>query len=295
MVAALLGVLKAGAGYVPLDPNYPVERLRYMINDSKVVLVLSSASAIEKLNAIGCVAWKMEDLLAAEPGEASEVNKQVSGGHPAYVIYTSGSTGQPKGVVLTHASLQNHMAWMQQVHPLGPEDRVLQKTVFTFDASVWEFYAPLLAGDLVMAHPGGHQDPEYLVQSLQEKAITVLQLVPLQLRLILEQKGLARCHSLKRVYCGGEALTRDLVHDFYQQAPWARLYNLYGPTEATIDATIGECSSAQESDTAPIGKPISNTQVYVLGLGGEPVPVGTWGELYIGGAGLGRGYLHRPE
>jgi len=296
MVAALLGVLKAGAGYVPLDPNYPVERLRYMINDSKVALVLLSAAEIEKLNAIGCVALKVEDLLAAETGEASEVNTHVSGDNPAYVIYTSGSTGQPKGVVLTHASLQNHMSWMRQVHPLGLEDHVLQKTVFTFDASVWEFYAPLLAGGtLVMARPGGHQDPEYLVQCLQQEEITILQLVPLQLRLILEQKGLARCHSLKRVYCGGEALTRDLVHDFYQQAPWATLYNLYGPTEATIDATIGECGSTQESDSAPIGKPISNTQVYVLGQSGEPAPMGTWGELYIGGAGLGRGYLHRPE
>jgi amino acid adenylation domain-containing protein/non-ribosomal peptide synthase protein (TIGR01720 family) len=296
LVAALLGVLKAGAGYVPLDPNYPVERLRYMINDSRVALVLSSAPAIEKLSAIGCEAWKIEDLLAVDVEEESEVNAQVCGDHPAYVIYTSGSTGQPKGVMLTYSSLQNHMGWMLQLHPLGPEDRVLQKTVFTFDASVWEFYAPLLAGStLVMARPGGHQDPEYLVQCLQEERITILQLVPLQLRLLLEQNGLARCHSLKRVYCGGEALSRDQVRAFYQQAPWAKLYNLYGPTEATIDATIGECSSTQDSDSAPIGKPISNTQVYVLGQGGEAVPVGTWGELYIGGAALGRGYLHRPE
>src|SRR5437763_4999923 len=179
------------------------------------------------------------------------------------------------------------MAWMQQIHLLDSEDRVLQKTVFTFDAAVWEFYAPLLAGGtLVMARPGGHQDPEYLVRCLQEEEITVLQLVPVQLRLLLEQNRLNQCHRLRRIYCGGEPLTRDLVLAFYQQVPWAKLYNLYGPTEATIDATFAECSSTQESDTAPIGKPIANTQAYVLGDGGEPVPVGTPGELYIGGAGL---------
>ena len=296
MVAALLGVLKAGAGYLPLDPAYPMERLRYMLKDSRVSVVLCSASAPQELNGIDCEAWKLEDLLDTQEPEERGLNEQLNGDHPAYVIYTSGSTGEPKGVVLTHASLQNHMAWMQQVHPLGPEDRVLQKTVFTFDASVWEFYAPLLSGGtLVMARPGGHRDPEYLVECLREEAITVLQLVPLQLRLQLEQDGLKHCHTLKRVYCGGETLTRDLVQSFCQQLPRAKLYNLYGPTEATIDATIGEYSSTLESDSAPIGKPIANTQVYVLGAAGEPVPVGTWGELYIGGSGLGRGYLHRPE
>ena len=296
MVAALLGVLKAGAGYVPLDPAYPMERLQYMLKDSRVTVVLCSGSASEEFHGMDCEAWKLEDIPLTEEPEERKFNTQLSGDHPAYVIFTSGSTGEPKGVMLTHASLQNHMAWMQQVHPLGPEDRVLQKTVFTFDASVWEFYAPLLSGGtLVMARPGGHRDPEYLAECLREEAITVLQLVPLQLRLLLEQDGLRHCHTLKRVYCGGEALTRDLVQSFYRQLPWAKLYNLYGPTEATIDATIGECSSTQESDSAPIGKPIANTQVYVLGEGGEPVPVGTWGELYIGGAALGRGYLYRPE
>ncbi|HET8891688.1 MAG TPA: amino acid adenylation domain-containing protein [Candidatus Angelobacter sp.] len=294
LVAVLLGVLKAGAGYVPLDPAYPVERLRHLVNDCKAAMVLCSANEFENLSGINVEALKIESLLETRDVTAADLKIQIKGDYPAYVIYTSGSTGEPKGVVLTHASLQNHMAWMQQVHPAGADDRVLQKTVFTFDASVWEFYAPLLGGGtLVMARPGGHQDPEYLVRSLQQEKITILQLVPLQLRLMLEQEGLERCHSLKRVYCGGEALTRDLVEAFYQKVPWAKLYNLYGPTECTIDATMGECSSTLESDTAPIGKPIANIQVYVLGDGGELVPPGSWGELHIGGAGLGRGYLNR--
>jgi amino acid adenylation domain-containing protein/non-ribosomal peptide synthase protein (TIGR01720 family) len=293
MVAALLGTLKAGAAYLPLDPAYPVERLRYMVHDSGASVIVCSAAAMEKLGNIEAEKLRVEDLLSV--GNADQWKKiPVSGSHPAYVIYTSGSTGEPKGAVLTHASLMNHMAWMQQVHPTGPDDRVLQKTVFTFDASVWEFYAPLLAGGtLVMARPGGHQDPEYLVQCVQEEAITILQLVPLQLRFMLEQKGIELCHSLKRVYCGGEALAHGLVETFYARVPSAKLYNLYGPTEATIDSTMAECSRTVDGDAAPIGKPVANTQVYVLDEAGAPVSVGCCGELYIGGAGLARGYLYR--
>ena len=295
LVPALIGVLKSGAAYLPLDPAYPIERLRYMVRDSRANMILCSAGEMEKLSEFDVETLKVEESIDIADGQAADFGDTVNGDHPAYVIYTSGSTGEPKGVVLTHASLQNHMAWMQQVHPVNADDRVLQKTVFTFDASVWEFYAPLLAGGtLVMARPGGHQEPEYLVRCVEEEKISILQLVPLQLRFMLEQKGVERCRSLKRVYCGGEALTRDLVLAFYQRLPWAKLYNLYGPTEATIDATIGECSSTLEADAAPIGKPVANTQVYVLGDAGEPVPSGSWGELYIGGAGLGRGYLHRP-
>jgi amino acid adenylation domain-containing protein/non-ribosomal peptide synthase protein (TIGR01720 family) len=294
MVAALLGTLKSGGAYMPLDPAFPAERLRYMVQDSGASVIVCSAAVLEKLNNIEAEKLKVEDLLSAGDAHGACEKSLVSGGHPAYVIYTSGSTGEPKGAVLTHASLMNHMAWMQRVHPIGPGDPVLQKTVFTFDASVWEFYAPLLAGGtLVMARPGGHQDPEYLVRCVQEEAITILQLVPLQLRFMLEQKGIEHCHSLKRVYCGGEVLSRDLVETFYQRVPSAKLYNLYGPTETTIDATMAECERMADGEAASIGKPVANTQVYVLDDAGEPVPVGCWGELYIGGAGLGRGYLRR--
>ncbi|HEX3156479.1 MAG TPA: amino acid adenylation domain-containing protein, partial [Candidatus Angelobacter sp.] len=296
MVVALLGVLKAGAAYVPLDPGYPAERLEYMLEDTQATVLLTQQHLRERLPhrklRIVCLDTEWDQIASQQ-----DSNPVALAGpeNLAYVIYTSGSTGRPKGVMLTHASLRNHMAWMQQAHPIVPGDRVLQKTVFTFDASVWEFYAPLLGGGtLVMARPGGHQDPEYMVRCVEQKAITILQLVPLQLQFLLEQQGIERCYSLKRVYCGGDVLSQDLVKAFYQLVPSAKLYNLYGPTETTIDATTAECSRAIESEIVPIGKPIANTQVYVLDEAGELLPAGCWGELYIGGSGLGRGYLNRP-
>jgi amino acid adenylation domain-containing protein len=215
--------------------------------------------------------------------------------NPAYIIYTSGSTGIPKGVVVTHAGLLNHMAWMQHQFPFDQADRVLQKTAFSFDASVWEFWAPLMAGAvLVMARPQSQQDPEYLIQYVQDQEITVLQLTPTHLRLLLAQPAIANCGSLKRVYCGGESLVEDLVEKFYRQLSWAKLYNLYGPTEATIDATFNECIPGRASTGASLGRPIANTQAYVLDQRGELAPVGSPGELYIGGNGVARGYLEQP-
>jgi amino acid adenylation domain-containing protein/non-ribosomal peptide synthase protein (TIGR01720 family) len=293
MAVSVLAVLKAGAAYVPLDPEYPAERLEYMLRDSRATIVLTAGGATEKMpNA-------KAEILDVAGVEATGEGRVGSGLHPdnaAYVIYTSGSTGIPKGTVVTHRNLFNHMAWMQQAHPLEARDSVLQKTPFSFDASVWEFYAPLLAGAvLVMAEPRGHQDPEYLVSRVRADSITVLQLVPSQLRMLLSQPGIDQCYSLRRVYCGGEALTRDLVQAFYQSLPWATLYNLYGPTEATIDATFAECSANMESGGAPIGKPIANLQAYVLDEEQQLVPAGLAGELYLGGAGLARGYLHQPR
>jgi amino acid adenylation domain-containing protein len=212
--------------------------------------------------------------------------------NPAYILYTSGSTGVPKGVVITHRGLYNHMAWMHQQFPVTSPDRVLQKTPFGFDASVWEFWAPLIAGAvLVMARPGGQQDPEYLARCIQECQITVLQVTPMQGQMLLEQPMISGCQTLKSVFCGGETLNQDLVNQFYQRLPWARLHNLYGPTEATIDATFSECVASSTLATASLGGPIANTNVYVLDQRGELVPAGVPGELYIGGAGLARGYI----
>ena len=181
---------------------------------------------------------------------------------------------------------------MNHKFPLDSNDHVLQKTSLSFDASVWEFYAPLLAGAvLVMARPGGHQDPAYMVRTVQEQKISVLQLVPAQLRLILQQKDVEMCSSLRRVHCGGEALTQDLVDEFYKLLPSAKLFNLYGPTEVTIDATCGECSEQRQGVTASIGQPISNIEAYVLDSEMNRVPIGIRGELYLGGAGVARGYL----
>jgi amino acid adenylation domain-containing protein len=216
--------------------------------------------------------------------------------HLAYVIYTSGSTGAPKGVMVPHEALHNHMQWMQERFAMGADDRVLQKTSFSFDASVWEFYAPLLAGGcLVLAQPGGQRDRDYLLESLGREAITVLQLVPTQLQMLVETEGLATCRSLRRVYCGGEALSMELVRRMYELAPWMKLYNLYGPTEATIDAVYAECAATGDLGMACIGRPIANLRAYVLDEGMEAVPVGVRGELYLGGMGLARGYMNGAE
>jgi len=296
MVVGLLGILKAGGAYVPLDPSYPADRLQFMIRDAKMPVLLTQTHLRDNLPAMKSKVVCIDEALKLSPSTAPAPQPALSDENLAYVIYTSGSTGRPKGVMITHGCIRNHMAWMQQEFPLTAEDRILQKTAFSFDASVWEFYAPLLAGaTLVVARPGGHQDPEYLLDTVQKQEITVLQLVPTQLRMLLQQPDVAQCFSLRRMYCGGEALGQDLVHDLYQHLPWVKLYNLYGPTEATIDATCGSCGEGECGLSAPIGRPIANTQVFVLNNEMAPVPAEMKGELYIGGAGLARGYLDRPE
>ncbi|MGH7395356.1 MAG: non-ribosomal peptide synthetase, partial [Candidatus Methylomirabilales bacterium] len=204
------------------------------------------------------------------------------------------STGRPKGVMIGHRAIGNHMAWMQAAFPLGEADKVLQKTPCSFDASVWEFYAPLLAGaQLVVARPGGHRDGAYLTELLAEQQITTLQLVPSLLQMVLEAGGLERCPSLKRLFCGGEALAAALQERFFV-CHGAELHNLYGPTEVAIDVTSWRCGRDGRG-IALLGRPIANTELYVLDSHLDPVPIGVPGELYIGGAGLARGYLERPD
>ena len=295
LVIALLGTMKAGAAYVPLDPSLPAARLDIMIQDSQARLVLAQESLRSRLPRSAEIECMDQISWSAAAGLPGAIPSGVTDENPAYILYTSGSTGVPKGVVITHRGLYNHMAWMHQQFPVITSDRVFQKTSFGFDASVWEFWAPLIAGAvLVMARPGGHQDPEYLVRCIQECQITVLQVTPMQWQMLLEQPLISHCQTLKRVFCGGEALHQNLVNNFYQRLPWARLYNLYGPTETTIDATFSECAASSSLATATLGGPIANTNVYVLSQRGELVPAGVPGELYIGGAGLARGYIGQP-
>lgn len=297
MVVGLLGILKAGAAYVPLDPASPRQRLDFMLKDANVVLLITHQQWVDKVSLpIGRVVcldshWP---LIAHESREnpISAVDPQ----NPAYVIYTSGSTGRPKAVMLPHRAICNHMHWMQIAFPPQKSEVVLHKTPFDFDASVWEFYAPLLTGArLVIARPGGHRDTGYLINTIIEHQVTTLQLVPSLLRLLLEDRSFASSRSLQRVFSGGECLPYALYQKFYSVLPGAKLFNLYGPTEACIDATCMVDHDADAQQRIALGRPISNTQIYILNHTLQPVPVGAPGELYIGGAGLARGYVGCPE
>jgi acyl-coenzyme A synthetase/AMP-(fatty) acid ligase/acyl carrier protein len=211
------------------------------------------------------------------------------------MIYTSGSTGRPKGALNTHRGIRNRLLWMQREYRLAPDDVVLQKTPFSFDVSVWELFWPLLAGArLLVARPGGHQDPAYLVRLVADEGVTTLHFVPSMLQAFLEQKDLARCTGLRRVICSGEALPHDLQQRFFSRMPsGVELHNLYGPTEAAVDVTFWRC--APEAPRVPIGRPVSNTRIHLLDREMQPVPQGVAGELYIAGVQLARGYHGRPE
>ena len=303
MVIGILGILKAGGAYLPLDPDDPTERLSFMLEDAQVTVLLTQQQTLNKLpqhqaqvvslDTDWAVIYQSSQKNAlAQPTVGSAL---VQADNLAYVIYTSGSTGQPKGVMLSHRNLCNHMFWMQSTFPLTEEDKVLQKTPFSFDASVWEFYAPLLVGgQLLLAQPGGHADPAYLLNLIAQQQVTTVQFVPSLLQILIEQGGLENCHSLKQIFCGGEALPVALQKRVLSNLN-VNLHNLYGPTEACIDATFWTCKEGIERQVAPIGRPIANTQTYILDEYLQPLPIGVPGELHIGGAGLARGYFNRPE
>ncbi|MGL4879498.1 MAG: non-ribosomal peptide synthetase, partial [Waterburya sp.] len=296
MVVSLLAVLKAGGAYLPLDPSYPPERLRFMVEDSNLAVLLTQTKLLDLVsNSQAKIICLNEEADNITQNSAINPVNSVTPENLAYVIYTSGSTGKPKGVMIPHRALTNHMLWMQTELPLNSSDKVLQKTPFSFDASVWEFYAPLLVGGtLIVAKPDGHQDPSYLTELIIQEKITILQLVPSLLRVLLEEEKIDNCKSLCRVFCGGEILPWELQQRFYRQFEHCELYNLYGPSEATIDTTYWLCPRQTEPINS-IGKPINNVQVYILDADLQPVPIGIPGEIYIGGAGLGQGYINRPE
>ncbi|MGG5272672.1 amino acid adenylation domain-containing protein [Pseudomonas syringae pv. coryli] len=296
MVVGLLGILKAGSAYVPLDPGYPSERLRYMLEDSAPVAVLVQA---ETRTLLGELAVPTLDLQAGDwevEAEHNPVVPAITPQHLAYVIYTSGSTGKPKGVANQHDGVVNRLWWAKSEYRIGAEDRVLQKTPFGFDVSVWEIFLPLLAGaQLVMARPGGHQDPHYLMEVIERRSISMLHFVPSMLQAFVNQTPAGRCSTLKRVLCSGEALPHALLLQGQAHFPKSELHNLYGPTEAAIDVTAWHYVAEQDIGIVPIGRPIANTQIYLLDAHGQPVPIGVSGEIHIGGIGVARGYLNRPE
>ena len=293
LVVGLLGILKAGGAYVPFDPDFPPARLNFMMEDTHAPVVLTQRHLMDKLPVSGKI-----HLLDSDGGPAvpeDEINPPPSAGpdNLAYMIYTSGSTGRPKGAMIPHRGIVNRLHWMQEEYRLDSGDAVLQKTPFSFDVSVWEFFWPLLTGArLVLAEPGKHGDARYLAGLIETEKITTLHFVPSMLNLFLDSAPLEKCRSVQRAIASGEALSPDLAERFH--ARWGcELHNLYGPTEASVDVTSHQCRKDEER--IPIGRPIANTQIYILDDRGAPVPIGVAGELHIGGIGLARGYWNRPE
>ncbi|MGV9907342.1 amino acid adenylation domain-containing protein [Streptomyces sp. NPDC003388] len=306
MVAGILGTLKAGGAYLPIEPTHPDARRAGLVESTGVQVVLTQpdldtgplrgAAHLLGLHRDGTLrdgagqdvtGGREDNPLAGELGLTSE--------HLAYVIHTSGSTGRPKGVMIEHRAAVNRIEWMQHEYGLGEDDVVLQKTPYSFDVSVWEFFWPLLFGArLAVAEPGGHRDPAYLVSAVRRFGVTTLHFVPSMLRTIVEEPGWSECDTVRRVFCSGEALPPDLCARHYERHP-APLHNLYGPTEAAVDVSHWTCPAGPAPRTVPIGRPIQNIRLHVLNEAREPQGIGCAGELYIAGAGLARGYLHQPE
>ena len=297
LVVGLLGILKAGGAYVPLDPDYPADRLGMMLASASPPVVLTQSHLASRL--AGCTArvFRLDadwDQMASLP--ESNLGSTSGPSDLAYIIYTSGSTGVPKGVMNEHRGVCNRLVWMQAAYELGPADRVLQKTPFSFDVSVWEFFWTLLTGaQMVLARPGGHREPGYLADLICSSGVTVAHFVPSMLQVVLDEPGLKpRCHSLRHLFASGEALPEDLARRCLSIIP-SRLHNLYGPTEAAVDVTFHECLADNPAGAIPIGRPIANIQTYVLDSHMQPQPIGIPGELYLGGVGVARGYLGQPE
>ncbi|WP_377272874.1 amino acid adenylation domain-containing protein [Peterkaempfera sp. SMS 1(5)a] len=302
LVVGLLGTMKTGAAYVPLDPEYPAERLEFMLSDAAAPVVLTQSRLIddagEDAPATGDATVLRLDRAELWDGQPTTAPEAAGGPEtPAYMIYTSGSTGRPKGVPNSHRGIVNRLDWMQKQYRLTAADTVLQKTPASFDVSVWEFFWPLLSGArLLLAEPGGHRDPGYLRELIEAEGVTTAHFVPTMLGLFLAEDGAANCTSLRRIICSGEELPVDLALRCLKTLP-AELHNLYGPTEAAIDVSSWQCTPAGLEGRArtPIGTPIQNVTMHILDAHREPVPVGVPGELHLGGVAVALGYHRRPE
>lgn len=292
LVVGLLAILKTGAAYVPVDPRFPSAHTRQVLEDCEPRLILAQRRFIERLPTIMATVVPLEGCINGDPA-------MPHAGHPreiACVMYTSGSTGTPKGTLIDHRSLVNNILWLQDYWPLTADDRLLQKTPFTFDVSIKEILWPLSFGArIVLARPQGHIDMGYLAQLIAQREVTVTHFVPSMLQRFLDLPGSRLCRSLKLVMCGAEILAPRLKQRFFEQLH-AKLLHLYGPTEAAISVIGWECRRGIESGVVvPLGRPMANVQIYILDAAGKAVPPGVPGEIHIGGVAVARGYLKRPE
>ena len=297
MVIGVLSSPQSGRSLCAIGPNLSgraSERLWWPMRKSRSCSLTSGCSSrCLSLIAHVLVVEQVWEKLICQPAQ-SPMSK-VSAENLAYVIYTSGSTGIPKGAMNTHRGIGNRLLWMQDAYELTRQDCVVQKTPFSFDVSVWECFWPLLNGArLVVARPDGHRDPDYLVSLILHEQITTIHFVPSMLQSFLHTQQVQACQSLRQVICSGEVLPLELQEGFFARLD-AHLSNLYGPTEAAVEVTSWICVRKGQSHSVPIGRPIANSEIYILDAHLQPVPVGVTGELYIGGVGVGRGYHHHPE
>ncbi|MFD4640821.1 amino acid adenylation domain-containing protein [Lentzea sp. NPDC058436] len=296
LIVGAWGVLHGGGAYLPLAPEYPEDRLRYMVEDFGGELVLTQRELAGKLRRMvppGITVVVIDDIDAVEGPPAPPTP-----GDLAYVIYTSGSTGKPKGAMIEHRAIVNQMTWLAETHGIDQRRVVLQKTPMSFDAAQWEILASACGSTIVMGAPGVYRDPEGLVDTIKAYGVTTLQCVPTLLQAIVDTERITECTTLRQVFCGGEALSRSLAQRFFAELPDRELVNLYGPTECTINSSshrVDPAVVAEGPPTVPIGAPVLNTQYYVLDGDRRPVAIGEIGELYIGGLQLARGYLGKPD
>ncbi len=305
MLIGVLGIVKSGAAYVPLDTDYPDSRLTYIIEDAAI-----SNLVVDKKNCDTAKSWgavsddklfiiddeSMLKVLEEELVQTEALDSRQDSDNTAYVIYTSGSTGNPKGVMLAHKGVVNRLAWMQDYFKLDPNDTILQKTPFGFDVSVWElFWGPIVGVRTFFAKSGGHKDPNYLAEVVEQEQVTTIHFVPSMLQLFLQCENITRSHSLRHIICSGEALGADTYNQAIQLIPQANVINLYGPTEASIDVTCWQGEPGKEYTRIPIGRAIDNTQCHVLSRYKKRLPYGFAGELYLGGVQLAQGYLGKPD
>lgn len=305
LMSGAWGIMLSGNGFLPLSPEYPKERLRYMLEDSRTAVVFTQEhlrSQLEQLAPPEVHVFTEQDVKRYLARTASPITGReestLSANTLAYVIYTSGSTGQPKGVMIEQRSIVNQMQWLAREYHLNAQTRILQKTPMSFDAAQWEILAPACGSIVIMGEPGIYKDPPRLIATIRRYRVTALQCVPTLLKAILDDDDILQCVTLKQIFSGGEVLHKRLATHCLETLPHCQLVNLYGPTECTINSsalTVSKEVLEKEPDMISIGRPIDNMRYSILDDTMRPVEAGETGELYISGVGLARGYLHRPE
>jgi amino acid adenylation domain-containing protein len=295
MIVSLLGVLKAGGAYVPIDHNHPAERFQWLLQDSAASLLVTQPHLLESLPPVELEIVSLDrDLALLDHESVDNVSSTATADNLAYVIYTSGSTGRPRAVMVPHRGICNTLLWRSETFGLTTSDRLLSNLPYSFDASVWQIFGPLISGaTLVLTKPSKYLDSSYLVEKIVADGITITDFIPSALQVFLDEPGVDRCRSLRHVFSGGEALTGAIRNALFARLG-ANLHNVYGPTETSVDAAYWTCDPDNKGESVPIGRPIANKQLYVLDERLGVVPIGGTGEIYIGGSGLARGYSGLP-